>query len=453
MDILIKNCDIINGDAKTFIEKSNIFISGNKITEIAQSEISSFGKNVIDGKGLLAIPGIINSHTHGCSLSPLFSSGSPPLDFIKAKRNATRHLTEGVTSLINVCGMGTFEENTCLINVHPLKIYFTTAQVHSTFEAAKIVDAKGLRQEHYDISAKEMIGKGASAVGEIGSGATLGGGVSEYKLIPEAIEKEIGLLLSFEQIQQIKKTIFNSDYSFNESDDELKLLMSEFKIISSISTNRIKDIFYSFIIKPVKSALQSFEEAYLIAEENNLPIIFHNSDVSAQKIYEIAKNRKNKSIKMIAAHSNHSSLSEQNALFWATKLKEEGVFIDIATINSVLGNNYSSLKNIESLLYNNLVDIITTDYMGGAWESALTLIQYLTSRKKIDLLKAVNMATGKVAQIFDNVFGDRGILEAGKCADIVLVDKRNVSQIETIIIDGEIVYNFGEFLIKKEKTK
>lgn len=435
MNIIIKDCDIITGDGTTELENAWIGIAGDRIKTISRGAIPQEfleDKNIriLDGASAYAIPGLINSHTHGCSTGPLFSSGAKALSFEQACQNAHRHLQQGVTSLINVCGLGTIDSTDMINRCQPVKIYTGTTHFPSTFAAAKIVDAAGITAECYNLTAREMIDQGAVLVGEIGSGATLGGGVSEYKYIPEAIKDKSGILLNPDQVHRLKTAFLDGGH--------FQSLMEEFQLSSRITADEIAAIIDYYTHRPIEISLQSYDEAFAFALENELPIVFHNAAVSAPKILELARKNAGR-IPMIAAHCNHTSFSVEACTKWATRLKEEGVIIDLATVNTFAAGNQASIDNMTALLAAGLPDILTTDYGGGAWDGILVLIRYFHQSGILDFKKAIQMATSAVAEIFSGPFADTGLIAEGKTADIVMVNKTCLDQVAHVIIDGQIV--------------
>ena len=60
-DVLIENTKIVEGTGKKTY-KGNIGIKGDKI--VALGELKQDAKNIIDGKGLTALPGFIDAHSH-----------------------------------------------------------------------------------------------------------------------------------------------------------------------------------------------------------------------------------------------------------------------------------------------------------------------------------------------------------------------------------------------------
>lgn len=79
MSILIKNIDLLPMDGNDEIIKStNIYLEGDKITHIGELLEDKEVERVIDGKNKVAMPGLINSHTHiGMSLLRNFADDVP----------------------------------------------------------------------------------------------------------------------------------------------------------------------------------------------------------------------------------------------------------------------------------------------------------------------------------------------------------------------------------------
>lgn len=62
MNLVIKNVQVLKPNGK--VETANIFISGDKISKIDNSNFDAKDFTVIDGRGKFAVPGFINAHTH-----------------------------------------------------------------------------------------------------------------------------------------------------------------------------------------------------------------------------------------------------------------------------------------------------------------------------------------------------------------------------------------------------
>ncbi len=66
--MIVKNAAILTMDPENpFIQKGTLVVKGNRIEQVAQQWDGAVaqGEEVIDGEGMLAMPGLINTHTHG----------------------------------------------------------------------------------------------------------------------------------------------------------------------------------------------------------------------------------------------------------------------------------------------------------------------------------------------------------------------------------------------------
>lgn len=87
MSILIKNVDLVSMNGKEDVLKdTNIYIKKNKIEYIGEVREDIEVDRVIDGKNKLAMPGLINAHTHlGMSLLRNYADDLPLFDWLQKK--------------------------------------------------------------------------------------------------------------------------------------------------------------------------------------------------------------------------------------------------------------------------------------------------------------------------------------------------------------------------------
>ncbi|WFA09932.1 amidohydrolase [Tissierella sp. Yu-01] len=87
MSILIKNVDILSMDGKKeIIEGTNIYITDSKIEHIGELRTDIDVEKVVDGNNKLAMPGLINAHTHmGMSLLRNYADDLPLFDWLSNK--------------------------------------------------------------------------------------------------------------------------------------------------------------------------------------------------------------------------------------------------------------------------------------------------------------------------------------------------------------------------------
>lgn len=88
---LIENAMILVGDELQIIEKGYILVDNGKIVEVNSGKFNGQVKNRIDARGNIAIPGMINSHTHiGDSIAKELGIGAS-LDELFKPPNGLKH--------------------------------------------------------------------------------------------------------------------------------------------------------------------------------------------------------------------------------------------------------------------------------------------------------------------------------------------------------------------------
>ena len=100
-DLLIKNARVVRPDASS-VEDADIAITGEKFSRIGKNLPAGDAKAVYDGKGLLAFPGVVDSHMHTGIYSPLEE------DAVSESRAAAQG---GVTSSLNYWRTGQYYLN------------------------------------------------------------------------------------------------------------------------------------------------------------------------------------------------------------------------------------------------------------------------------------------------------------------------------------------------------
>ena len=70
-DIIIRNCSLLMPDFSVK-ENQDILIKDSVIAQIRDTAETGEAKETIDGKGKLAMPGLIDGHTHTCRSIGLF---------------------------------------------------------------------------------------------------------------------------------------------------------------------------------------------------------------------------------------------------------------------------------------------------------------------------------------------------------------------------------------------
>ena len=440
LDTIIRGCSVITGDGSTFLECASIGVRAGKIEFVQPGHVpvSCDAVEVIEANDYTVIPGVINAHAHGCIGGPSMPSGSCPIDMDAVAWNRNRHLLEGTTTLLNVCGLALPDE-AAPRGAHPLDIYVSTSHTPSNIAAALAIDGAGLSERHRSASIDSALAQGAKALGEVGGGQTLGGGAQEYRFIPDAMKRAIGRDISPAVSRKLRNAVVGRYLKAEDgvSDGELRAILDACHLSDVCDASTVRQIILASVMPPVDIALRGFEEVAREAARVGFPAIFHNSTPSVQRLIDVAE--KYPRAKIIAGHSNHPMFLPEESVAFARELQKRGVTIDVSTLDSIETRWRNSPGNLDALIEEGCVETISTDYAGGHWDSILVAIQRIVRKQQMSPVAAIALATGNVARTFPQMAGDRGLIEKGKRADLVIVDHVNFGRVRHVMIGGKIV--------------
>lgn len=448
LDIVITDGSVITGDGKTVLERAVVGVAAGLIAGLGPVDAAACiddGSTLrLDARGAIVLPGLINAHAHGCVHGPSMPSGSLPCRDDDIGYFRSRHLLAGTTTLLNVCGLALCDEidppgrENCTMDIR-----VSTAHTPCNLKAAQAVDGAGLNGRHLDMTIDRMLADGAAALGEVGGGQTLGGGAQEYRFIPQAIRAAIGVDITPYAARRLKQAVVGRhlDPSACLSDIALEEEIAEAGLTGRCDAAMLKRVIVASVMPPVGLALTGFEEMGREAARVGYPAIFHNALPSISRLLDVA--HANPGARIIAAHSNHPSFESDEAVEYASKLRRAGVIIDVSTLDCVTTRWRNDARNLDALIEADLVDTISTDFAGGHWDAMLEAIHRMVHRKQKSPAAAVAMATGNVARIFPQLAGDRGLIEKGRRADLIIVDAANMARVRHVIIAGRIVIRDG----------
>jgi imidazolonepropionase-like amidohydrolase len=442
MRTLISGGRVVTGDGTTD-RRGNVWIEDGVITAVdfnpapAEPDVAV----TIDARGNVVIPGIINNHAHGLAMGPLFPSGAEPLAPEVVRANLDRHLMQGETTSLNVCGLATPAEVAEAGRSHPLRVAASTAHFPSTVEAADAVDGAGLTAVHREMTAQKAIADGAVAIGEIGSGHTLGGGGQDYLYIPQRVREGTGVEIDAKMAGRLKMAVLASMYGGVEGED-LATVMAQAGLADVATVDQMRALISDTVMPPIHHALTTFPLATRLAAETGLPVMFHSSSVSQDLLLDLAREYQGRAV-LVSGHANHNTYTLEASLQTARTLRELGVVIDVSTLDGVVTLWRNDMSRTEALVAEGLVDTISTDYANGHWDSILEAIHYLSNRKLCTLAQAVAMGTANVARAYQALASDRGLLAPGKLADVVIADEVNPGRVRTVLVGGKVVVDGG----------
>ena len=418
MKILIKNVDIVTmNEQNQFYERSNIVIEDNIITHIG--DIGDIDKNKVDyeieGLNKLAMPGLINCHTHlGMSLFRNYADDMILSEWLTKKiwPAETKLIPEDIywASLLSMSEMIASGTTTFC------DMYFFMDQV------IKALDISGMR-------------------------ASLARGI---------VEEDSNSIYKIEENEKL----------FNEYNDSLngriKIMFgphapytcsSEFLLKIMDSASKLNASLHIHLSETKKEVEESFRKY------NKSPIK-HMYDLGLFDLHTVAAHCVHideEDIKLIKEKNVHpvnnpsSNFKLASGFSPVNKMLKEGIKVALGTDGAASNNNLNMFKEMSmASIVNKAVD---NDPMS------------------VTALEALNMATINGAYALD-LEKEIGSLEIGKKADIIILDmdkphlcpRNNIystlaysvygSDVDTVIVDGNILMERKEFkTIDIEKVK
>lgn len=437
---LIKDTSLVNGDGSTFKDNVDILIRDGYIEAIRQviSKKGIDGK-VIDARRFIALPCLINIHAHGVvENAPMFSSGAPSLSSKRIKQNIDKFIAEGTTHILSLDGFSSPKDIMNATKTSNINMKSGITSYDTAYKAAKIVDGKGISEEFNIKDVLDKVGQYIVCIGEVGSGATLGGGVQDYYYIPKRIKQQTGIKISEHQAHILKQAALGTDLRGEGTDlKKFHQLVDELGL-RQFGKRKVKRLISDSVMPPIKMAKRAIEDAAKLSSRHNLPMIVHTSSVSQDVIYSLPKLNQ----QLILAHCNHSSLNTKRGIDFIKKMKKKDAVIDVATFNILSNANYSNNKQLNflyRLIAENLVDIISTDFGGGSHTPILTIIKKVIEEGITTLADVVKMCTLNPAIVLPKLASSSGIIKQGNPAHVILVEQNNLDKVRYVFYNGEVL--------------
>ena len=438
--LVLKNCQIVNGDGRTEPFAGSIAIENGIIAAVSPEDMSGGLKDsVIDLGGRTVVPGAIDAHAHAAAPGPRFASGTPGVPLSEVLGNLRRHLVQGHTTVVDLDGFKLPEETDQVRPIQPVKVESSTVHFEPMFAAADAADGSGLSAKHREMTASEMRDRGAVVIGEVGAGMTLGGGGQDYLYIPAAVEKAIGVRISPAQAMELKYAVLGRHIRPGNPDrGRVAELLSDYGL-QKLSEDETISLIEASVLPSMQVSLDGLVRSAELAVELGLPTLVHNAAASDEAAREAAKIAGSL---FIGGHTNHDTYSVEESLANARLIREHGGHVEIDTFDAWGRKELQSTPDhMIALLQEDLVDIIATDYAAGHWDGIWEMVAGIVQLGLAPAEKAVAFATGNVAKALPRIGADRGLLKAGYAADLVVSSRRNLADIDLVMVDGDVAYS------------
>ncbi|GIT82047.1 hypothetical protein LLS1_37160 [Leifsonia sp. LS1] len=453
--LVLKNAQVVVGDGRTPVFSGSIAVEDGTIAAVTPGDLSGApADTVIDVRGHVVAPGGINAHAHATAPGPRFASGTPGLSLPEVLGNLRLHLVQGHTTVVDLDGFKTPAENSAVHLIQPVKVEKSTVHFDPMFAAADACDGTGLTEEHRRLTAKELADQGAVVIGEVGAGMTLGGGGQDYIYIPAAVANATGVVVDPTQAEALKYAVLGRHIRPGNPDLEQVGVLIDSLGLQKLSVDDLVALIEQSVLPSMASAREGVVRSASLARDLGIPTLVHNAAASDDATREAARVAGGL---FIGGHTNHDSYTADEAIANARWIRSHGGHVEIDTFSSWGRGDLrpNTPSHLIPLVQEDLVDIIATDYGAGSWDSAWEMVAAIIQSGLASVEKAVAMATGNVARAIPRIGQTRGLVRPGLAADLVVASPRNLSDIELVLINGEIAHTSptGPFHLESITTR
>jgi imidazolonepropionase-like amidohydrolase len=432
--LIIADAHLIPGDGQPLREGVTIAVENTIVTDVIPRRYPYYDRAdlIIDARGHFVAPGLIDHHAHGMAVGPLMGTAEPPLSAARVRYNRGRLLHEGVTRVVNVDGFILPHEVGEPDPAIPIDVALTTLHVPGFKEWASQLSLGGLTRPHREASLETMLAAGAVAVGEAGIGIDdhwviytilprllddvrdgQGRGEGHWAVTPEAAA---AVLRAAPDCRRVAEALH--EHHLAEISVERCLHLVE----RARDTQRL-----------AQGALWAAARA---ARDASVPLIAHHTPATTRMLREIAAET---GVPMIASHSNFRASSPEDAVSRAQSLRERGVRIDIMTGDLFGLREFTRDPRITvAMIASGVVDLISTDYVGGFWDSMLRTLRCAVDEGAIDLATGFRLVAWNAVEVLPRLGKDSGRIVPGGRADLVILDRDGFDRVLGVIVQGRV---------------
>lgn len=439
MRTIIVNGTVIPGDGETILKDHSLVVEDGMIVDVINHRFLAYDPagEIIDAKGGLIIPGIINHHSHGGAVAPFNVFGEKSLPIQRVVHNLNRHMLYGTTTVVNACGWPTMSEIERINKIHPINVRASTLHVPTHLKHAQFVDGQGIKEWHKTMTMGEMIGRGAVAIGEAGAPCAAYG-------TPQVIQ-ELGSVVTVSQMQKLKEAALGPGIDPSAFDQEkVRSALEESGLDRNLDPQGVRDLMERHVLKPFEMTRDCVEELANCCVKYDIPLLFHNTLDTRDLLLDLAPKLGKR---LIALHTNYT-YSPSEAIACARGLKKHGGWVDIFTGDAFGTQMFHTSPEVSMALFEEgLVDLVSTDYIAGYWDPIPLLMEKAIEADLISLPGAVRKMSRNIVEAIPRIGSERGTIAPGKVADLAIVNAKKISEVHTVLVGGLKVVHEGKVFI------
>jgi imidazolonepropionase-like amidohydrolase len=440
--LVLRNAVLVPGDGHTVREGVSVVLDGERIVDVTDRGYTGGPRDdVIDLAGRLLVPGAINPHAHVTAIGPRFASGAPAAGGDQVLANLDRQLRAGTTTVLNLDGFNVPGEIEPIWRRHPVNLRMATIHFDQSVRAARAIDGTGLTSTHEAMTVDRMLSSGAVAIGEVGAGHTLAGDGVDYLYIPRAVERETGVRLEPRQATRLKYAVLGRRAHVEAFDvSAVQLTLTALGLADRLTPEKARELIHTCVLPPFQVALDGIVESARLAVHHGVPTSVHTSAPSEEAVSAAA------SIAgplLVSGHTNHATFIEAEAIDVARRLKRQGAWIEVSTLDAFGARRLAGSPSLMyALLRTGLVDFVSTDYAGGHWDDVYLGLAHAVADGVLSLPAAVAMASRNVTRAFPRLAPDRGEIAVGRIADLA-VCRDQLDRVDLVFVSGKLVCEGG----------
>jgi hypothetical protein len=439
MRMIIANGTVVTGDGKTILNDHSVVIEDGMIVDLMHQPFPPYDPagEIIDAKGGLVIPGVINHHSHGGTVGPFNVFGENSLPTQRVLHNLNRHMLYGTTTVVNACGWPTMSEIEGINKIHPINVRASTLHLPTHLKHAQFVDGRGIKQWHETTTIQEMIQRGAVAIGEAGAPCAAYG-------TPQIVQ-ELGAIVTVSQVQKLKEAALGPGVDPSAFDPEgVTTVLKESGLDGQLDPQGVRDLMDRHVVKPFQMTRDCVEELAHCSLEYDLPLLFHNTLDTKDLLLDLAPKLGGR---LIALHTNYT-YSPSEAITCARELKRYGAWVDVFTGDAFGTQLFHKSPEVSMALFREgLVDLVSTDYIAGYWDPILLVMEKAVEAGVITLPQAIRKTSSDVVEAIPRIGTDRGIIAPGKVADLAIVHPKRISEVRTVLVGGRKAVHEGKIAV------